>query len=233
MEATMEAILWVVVFVAGLAVRAAIAVAFVAVLALPITLLLLAAQRGYRLWQRLSWTPSVDGHRYDARAYYAEGHTWLRRAGRELSVGLDDLAQRLLAGTDAIDLPSPGRIVRAGEIVGAVRCGDKRAGIVTPVAGTIAAVNDAVARDPSLIHRDPYGRGWLYRVAPSDVAVQDVRHGPEARAWLREENGRLGRFLEHELGLAAADGGEPIAPPPSLLTAEQWQRLARAFLSSN
>jgi len=33
--------------------------------------------------------------------------------------------------------------------------------LVSPVAGTVTAVNHAVAADPGLAERDPYGEGWL------------------------------------------------------------------------
>jgi glycine cleavage system H lipoate-binding protein len=144
-------------------------------------------------------------------------------------VGFDDLAQRLLMGNGAIELPRPGRVVRAGEVIGSVRAGNKEAALVAPIAGTITGVNPDVARDPSLIHRDPYGRGWLYRLATVD-GLERLRRGPVARAWLEDEQGRLARFLETELGVAAADGGEIVAPAPSLLTPAQWERLAAEFL---
>jgi glycine cleavage system H lipoate-binding protein len=233
MESVITTIQWFGVFAAGLVVRAAIAVAVVALLAIPITLLLLAARSGHRAWLRLRGVSAGDGYRWDSRAYYAPTHTWLRRVGRDMRVGLDDLAQRLLIGSSAIELPRPGRTVRAGEAVGAVRCGDKEAAIIAPVSGTITGVNEAVVRDPSLIHGDPYGRGWLYRVVPTELSMAQLRQGPIARAWLHDESGRLVRFLESELGVAAADGGEIVSPAPSLLTPEQWARLARAFLSSH
>jgi len=38
------------------------------------------------------------------------------------------------------------------------------------VAGTIAAVNDAAVKDPSLLNSDPYGKGWLVKLKVSDVS---------------------------------------------------------------
>jgi hypothetical protein len=57
-----------------------------------------------------------------------------------------------------------------------------------------------------------------------------VLRGEAARRWVERESVRLTRFLEHDLGLAAADGGEIVAPPPALLTGEQWTALTMAFL---
>ena len=39
--------------------------------------------------------------------------------------------------------------------------------LVSPVSGTVAAVNDAVVDEPGTINEDPYGAGWLFTVTVS------------------------------------------------------------------
>ncbi|HUK63404.1 MAG TPA: hypothetical protein VLV15_08725, partial [Dongiaceae bacterium] len=97
---TMEALYGFGVFVVGLAARFALAVMIVAVLSLPITLVLLAVRAAYRACLRAFGSADAAGYRWDARAYYAPGHTWLKWSGRDLRVGVDDLAQRLLVDTE-------------------------------------------------------------------------------------------------------------------------------------
>jgi glycine cleavage system H protein len=53
-----------------------------------------------------------------------------------------------------------------------------------------------------------------------------------ARAWFHADETRLAHFLEGELGLAAADGGELVLPPPALLSEDQWHRAVSSFLES-
>ncbi len=50
------------------------------------------------------------------------------------------------------------------------------------------------------------------------------------RAIARAERRRLSSFVEEELGLAAADGGELVAPGPALLGEEGWRKLVASFL---
>jgi hypothetical protein len=57
-------------------------------------------------------------------------------------------------------------------------------------------------------------------------------YGERARSWLREEGARLAQFLETELGVAAADGGEFLFPAPSFLSDAQWEALTGAFLKA-
>ena len=36
--------------------------------------------------------------------------------------------------------------------------------LVSPVTGTVVAVNGAVVDEPGTINADPYGQGWLFEV---------------------------------------------------------------------
>jgi hypothetical protein len=91
-------------------------------------------------------------------------------------------------------------------------------------------VNGSARRDPSLVKKDPYGRGWLFLVAPANDAWTKLPGGLMGEAWLETERRRLARFIDEELGLAAADGGELVAPAPALLGEDGWRRLVAAFL---
>lgn len=46
-----------------------------------------------------------------------------------------------------------------------------------PVPGTVVDVNHALESDPSLINRDPYGEGWLYRMRPEDPRALEALTG--------------------------------------------------------
>jgi hypothetical protein len=116
--------------------------------------------------------------------------------------------------------------------MGEIRTRGRRAALVSPVTGIVAAVNRAVVEDPSLVHRDPYARGWLLTVTPADEAYEQWPHGESAKAWLQSESGRLSRFFEHQLGVAAADGGEFLAPAPTLLNDQQWATLTHEFMAN-
>ena len=104
-----------------------------------------------------------------------------------------------------------------------VACGARTAVIPSPVTGTVVAVNSAVSRRPSLVESSPYGRGWLFSVRPASDTYRSFPTGAKARAWFHADETRLAHFLEGELGLAAADGGELVLPPPALLSEDQWR----------
>jgi glycine cleavage system H protein len=57
------------------------------------------------------------------------------------------------------------------------------------VSGELVAVNEELETSPELINDDCYGKGWMYKIKPSDMAeVQELIHGPDAvKEWLLAE----------------------------------------------
>jgi glycine cleavage system H lipoate-binding protein len=147
-------------------------------------------------------------------------------------VGIDDLAQRLFAAPLGFRLPQPGTAIREGQPIAEVRTAGRRAVILSPISGVIARVNELVREDASLVHRDPYSRGWLVSVVPADTAFQKLPTGATAKTWMSGEEQRLSRFYETQLGIAAADGGDFVEHPPALLTDDQWRALTEEFLAN-
>jgi glycine cleavage system H protein len=221
------------VLVAGLAVRMGLLVLVLAALSVPVFLFLTGMKGVDALKRRLQGVMRIGHLFWSDNVYYAPAHTWARPTARQrVQVGLDDLAQRLFQGPTGLKLPAVGAVVRAGDPVGEIRTPRRRAQIVSPVSGTVTRVNQAVREDASLVHRDPYSRGWLFAVAPSDTAFEQLPTGAKAKNWLWDEEHRLSRFYETRLGAAAADGGEYVTHPPELLHDDQWQDLTRAFLQN-
>jgi glycine cleavage system H protein len=164
-------------------------------------------------------------------AWHAPNHTWLAPAkGGELTVGLDDLARRIVPSATAVDLPAPGMMVHRGDPILVVHAGGRTVRIGAPIDGEVRRVNGRVRRDPDLVKREPYGGGWLFTLAPADGAHESFPREAEARGWMRSEERRLARFVEDELGLAAADGGALVAPLPAALGEDGWRKVVAAFL---
>jgi glycine cleavage system H protein len=54
------------------------------------------------------------------------------------------------------------------------------------VAGSVIAVNEALAKAPELINQDPYGAGWIMRLKPSGPLAAAELLGAETYAAVAE-----------------------------------------------
>ena len=231
MTALMEFLEGAGILVVGVLVRLLIGAAAVVAVALPILAVLTAWRGLVRLRARFFSPREVGGLPWREGLYHAPGHTWLRRGrGGKVTVGIDGLVQRLVANVRGVELPGVGARLHRGEVAARIRCGEREAPIVSPVEGTVTRVNEDAVHDPTLLLRDPYGRGWLYAMEAAGDDCARLSHGKPAREWFRQEGARLLRLLEGDLGLAAADGGELVRPVPAAVAEAHWPALADAFL---
>ena len=109
-----------------------------------------------------------------------------------------------------------------------ISCGGMDARIAAPISGRVVAVNPEVARDPSLVKEDGYGRGWLFALEPVDTRWSTLPSGEPAREWVAQESERLDRFLEDRIGYTGMQLRSGPAPRPIATT--DWRDLTDSFL---
>lgn len=106
---------------------------------------------------------------------YAKTHEWARLEPDGLAaMGITDFAQDELTGVSFVELPEPGLCVARGQAFIKVESAKAVSDVHAPVSGTVRAVNQALADEPELVNADPYGRGWMARIEPSDPAELDA-----------------------------------------------------------
>ena len=102
------------------------------------------------------------------RSYTAE-HEWaLAAPDGSVRVGITDHAQEQLGDIVFVSLPEVGATVAAGEPCGELESTKSVSDLYAPVSGVVAARNEAVVTAPELINSDPYDKGWMFDVTPSD-----------------------------------------------------------------
>ena len=97
--------------------------------------------------------------------HYTAEHEWVRLDGPAASVGITDHAQRALGDVVYVSLPPVGATVTAGEPCGEVESTKSVSDIYSPVDGEVTEINEEIDEDPGLVNADPYGAGWLFKVA--------------------------------------------------------------------
>jgi glycine cleavage system H protein len=106
----------------------------------------------------------------DSEARYAKTHEWARWDGDEFVCGISDYAQESLSDVVYVELPDEDDELERGDVFGVVESVKAASDLYMPVGGEITAVNEALEDEPELVNQDPYGRGWMIRIAPSDPA---------------------------------------------------------------
>jgi glycine cleavage system H protein len=92
---------------------------------------------------------------------YSAEHEWVRVDGTRVRIGITDYAQDALGDIVFVDLPKVGSEVETGGQLGEVESTKSVSEIYSPIAGTVTAVNDALADGPERMNQDPYGEGWI------------------------------------------------------------------------
>jgi glycine cleavage system H protein len=95
---------------------------------------------------------------------FSEDHLWVLEMGDTARIGLSDYAQEQLGEILTVTLPENGKFVEKGGAVGEAESQKTVVELVSPLSGTIRAINENVVEDPSIINIDPYGKGWLVEV---------------------------------------------------------------------
>lgn len=104
---------------------------------------------------------------------YAQDHEWARQDNGNIVVGISDYAQDQLGDITYVELPQEGDSFEKGEELGTLESVKAVSEVFMPVSGEIVAVNTELGETPGLVNEDPYERGWLVEVKPTDLKEMD------------------------------------------------------------
>jgi glycine cleavage system H lipoate-binding protein len=172
--------------------------------------------------------PTTGWFHVPAGVHLHPGHTWARlEADGLVAVGIDDLAHKLV-GPAAVDLPALGDKVAQGEPALALREDGRAIPMLSPIDGTVVAVNPVLKSDVAALD-DSYGAGWLFKVKPTRYAanLRQLHANAPAQRMLEDASEALARRMSPELGQVLQDGGAPVHGIARALAGDGWEALAR------
>ena len=116
----------------------------------------------------------IDGYEFPEDLYYTEDLFWARLEGdSSISYGLSDFGQGLAEEIEYVDLVEVGEKVEKNGVLGTIESGKWVGTIRSPAVGVITQINEELEDNPKLINTDPYGQGWIYKMALTDPAELD------------------------------------------------------------
>ncbi len=105
---------------------------------------------------------------------YTEDHEWVRVEGDIATVGVTDFAQGELGDVVFVEIETEGEELDKGETFGTVEAVKTVSDLFMPVGGEVAEFNEALADEPELVNKDPYGEGWMIKIKVADAAELDA-----------------------------------------------------------
>lgn len=104
---------------------------------------------------------------------YTKEHEWAKEVDSKIYVGItafavDQLGDITLVGLDV----GVGDEVKAGEAFGTLESVKTLSDLYAPLSGRVVAVNEALENEPELINEDPWEKGWMIAIEPSNLEAE-------------------------------------------------------------
>lgn len=175
--------------------------------------------------------------------YFNKNHTWthLGESGAA-KVGVDDFLQHVIGDLQLSGLKDPGHFIKKGELLAEIEQEGKQLKVYSPISGEILETNAMLVENPEMINSDPYEKGWLYQIKPSNwmKETSSCLLAEKAIEWSDKELSRfkdflsLGAMRKYSSGpamLMLQDGGEIRDNVLSELPEEVWNDFQEEFLN--
>lgn len=175
--------------------------------------------------------------------FYSRNHTWahLERNGIA-KIGLNGLLTHITGEVHLRQMKNPGEQIAKGDLLAEIDQNGKSLLIYSPISGTVVRSNHDLNEDQKLLHDDPYGRGWIYSIKPTDwkLETNSCLLAEEASEWLKVELIRYKDFLAMNLNdpsnlgalIVLQDGGEISENSLSAMPDKVWHDFQYEFLNS-
>jgi len=104
---------------------------------------------------------------------YTREHEWAKQEGDRVRVGITAYAQEQLGDVVFVELPKVGAKVTANKAFGVVESVKAVSDLFAPVSGEVVETNAELTQKPEIVNADPYGKGWMIVVKPSNKTEWD------------------------------------------------------------
>ena len=114
----------------------------------------------------------IEAYEVPEGLYFSKDFEWVKIEDDKVRIGITDYAQKSLREIVYAELPSAGSDVKQNEPYGTLESVKAVSDLVAPISGTIIEVNDEVQSKPETLNEDPYEKGWLLVIKPSNLQAE-------------------------------------------------------------
>lgn len=110
---------------------------------------------------------------FPADLKYTKDHEWVKVNGNEATIGITDFAQKELGDIVYVDISTIGETVEMEQVFGTVEAVKTVSDLFMPITGKVLEANKDIDSAPESVNSDPYGKGWIIKIAISDAKQLD------------------------------------------------------------
>lgn len=104
---------------------------------------------------------------------YTKDHEWVRKEGDHFVVGITDYAQGELGDIVYVEIETEGETLDREEVFGSVEAVKTVSDLFMPMSGEVVEINAALEDEPEQVNSDPYGSGWMIKIAATNPEEWD------------------------------------------------------------
>ena len=99
---------------------------------------------------------------------YTKDHEWVKIEGNTATVGITSFAQGELGDIVYVDVDTLDDSVEKDEVFGSVEAVKTVSDLFMPLTGEFIEFNEGLEDEPEIVNKDPYGKGWMIKIAIAD-----------------------------------------------------------------
>jgi len=103
-----------------------------------------------------------------AELKYTKDHEWVSVDGDIATIGITHFAQGELGDIVYVDVDTLDETIEKDEVFGSVEAVKTVSDLLMPLTGEVTEFNEALEDEPEKVNTDPYGDGWMIKIAISD-----------------------------------------------------------------
>jgi len=101
---------------------------------------------------------------------YTKDHEWIKIENNIITIGITDFAQSELGDIVYVDVDTLNETLEIEDVFGSVEAVKTVSDLFMPLSGEVIEFNEDLEDEPELVNKDPYGKGWMIKVAISDMS---------------------------------------------------------------
>jgi glycine cleavage system H lipoate-binding protein len=183
----------------------------------------------------------LDDWSIDEKCQYYPGHIWVKMKDENTAlVGIDSLFGKILPKTKNIVEPLIGNILKQDQPGCWVTSNDITFTLKSPLSGIVDKVNENLFLESDLISQDPFGKGWLFSLKPTNfdierkklINAEKMKFNTE-RDVLKLKKKLLSVIEPHneEIGETMMDGGQALSDIYIIIGKKNYQNIIISLFS--